>query len=270
MVILPPAHLTSHSKTSGFRWVTTPLWLSGSLRPCLYSFSVYSYHLFLISSASVRSLPFQSFIVPILAWNVPLVSVILLKWSLVFPTLLFSSFFFFFLHCSLKKASFSRLAILFNFAFSWVYLSLSLLPFISFLFSDVCMASSDNHHAFFHFFFFGMVLVIAFCTVLQTSVHSSSDTLSDIICLFICSSIYLFLCPSILLCMYVVYRGLPWCLSCKEFTCNADDSSISGLRRSPGEENETHSSILASEIPGTDNWPATVHKITKNQTQVSS
>ena len=25
MVILPPAHLTSHSKTSGFRWVTTPL-----------------------------------------------------------------------------------------------------------------------------------------------------------------------------------------------------------------------------------------------------
>ena len=34
--------------------------------------SVYSYHLFLISSTSVRSLPFLSFIEPIFAWNVPL------------------------------------------------------------------------------------------------------------------------------------------------------------------------------------------------------
>ena len=35
----------------------------------LYSSSVYSCHLFLISSASVRSIPFLSFIVPIFAWN---------------------------------------------------------------------------------------------------------------------------------------------------------------------------------------------------------
>ena len=40
----------------------------------LHGSSVYSYHLFLISSASVRLLPFLSFIVPIFAWNVPLVS----------------------------------------------------------------------------------------------------------------------------------------------------------------------------------------------------
>ena len=39
-----------------------------------YSFYVYSCHLFLISSASVRSIPFLSFIVLIFAWNVPLVS----------------------------------------------------------------------------------------------------------------------------------------------------------------------------------------------------
>ncbi|KAB0359049.1 hypothetical protein FD754_003205 [Muntiacus muntjak] len=43
----------------------TPSWLSGPLRCFLYSSSVYSCHLFLISSASVRSIPFLFFIVPI-------------------------------------------------------------------------------------------------------------------------------------------------------------------------------------------------------------
>ena len=57
----------------------------------LYSSSVYSCHLFLISSVSVRSIPFLSFIVPIFAWNVPLLSLIFLKRLLVFPILLFSS-----------------------------------------------------------------------------------------------------------------------------------------------------------------------------------
>ena len=33
--MLPKAHLTSHSRMSGFRWVITPLWLSRSLRPLL-------------------------------------------------------------------------------------------------------------------------------------------------------------------------------------------------------------------------------------------
>ena len=39
---------------SGSRWVIIPSWLLGSLRSLLYSSSVYSCHLFLISSASVR------------------------------------------------------------------------------------------------------------------------------------------------------------------------------------------------------------------------
>ena len=56
IAIFSKAHLTSHSRMSGSRWVTTPLWFSRSLRRVLYSSSVYSYHLFLISSASVRSL----------------------------------------------------------------------------------------------------------------------------------------------------------------------------------------------------------------------
>ena len=89
-VMLPKAHLTSHSRMSGSRWVITPS-LSGSWRSFLYSSSVYSCHLFLISSASVRSIPFLFFIVPNFAWNVPLVSLIFLKRSLVLPFLLFSS-----------------------------------------------------------------------------------------------------------------------------------------------------------------------------------
>ena len=51
VVMICKAHLTSHSRTSGSRWVITPLWLSGSLRSFLYSSSAYSCHLFLLSSA---------------------------------------------------------------------------------------------------------------------------------------------------------------------------------------------------------------------------
>ena len=51
IVMLPKVHLTSYSRMSGSRWVITLLWLSGSLRHVLYSSSVYSCHLFLISSA---------------------------------------------------------------------------------------------------------------------------------------------------------------------------------------------------------------------------
>ena len=89
--MLSKAHLTSHSRMSGSRWLITPLWLSGSWRSFLYSFSVYSCYFFLISPASVRSISFLSFIVPIFSWNVLLVSLIFLKRSLVFPILLFCS-----------------------------------------------------------------------------------------------------------------------------------------------------------------------------------
>ena len=54
VVTLSKAHLTSHSKMSGSRWVITPSWLSESWRSFLYSSSVYSCHLFLISSVSVQ------------------------------------------------------------------------------------------------------------------------------------------------------------------------------------------------------------------------
>ena len=51
VVMLSKAHLTSHSRLSGSRWVITPSWLSGLWKSFLYSSSVYSCHLFLISFA---------------------------------------------------------------------------------------------------------------------------------------------------------------------------------------------------------------------------
>ena len=92
---------------SGSRWVSTLLWLSGSFKPFfffyfLYNPSMYPCHLFLISSASVRSLPFLSFIEPIFAWNFLLVSLIFLKSSSLSHSIVFSVS----LHCLLKKAFF--------------------------------------------------------------------------------------------------------------------------------------------------------------------
>ena len=79
IVMLSKTHLTSHSRMSGSRWEITPSWLSGSWRSFLYN-SVYFCHLFLISSAYVRSIQFLSFIV----------SKTFMKRPLVFPILLFS------------------------------------------------------------------------------------------------------------------------------------------------------------------------------------
>ena len=141
----------------------------------MYSSSVYSCHLFLISSASVRSMPFLSFIKPIFAWGVPLVSLIFLKRSLVFFS--FVVFLYFFALIS-EEGFLSLLAILQNSAFKWEYLSFSPLLFTSLLFTVICKASSDSHFAFLHFFSLGMVLIPVSCTMSQTSVHSSSGTLS--------------------------------------------------------------------------------------------
>ena len=44
------------------------------------------------------------------------------------------------------------LAILWNSAFKWVYLSFSPVPFTFHFFSAICKASSDYHFAFLHFF----------------------------------------------------------------------------------------------------------------------
>jgi len=130
VVMIPKANLTSHSRMSGSRWVITPSWLSGWWRSFLYS-SVYSCYLFLISSASVRSIPFLSSIEPIFAWKFPLICFIFLKRSLVFPSLLFSSIS---LHWLLRKAFLSLLATLHSNGNIFPFLLCLLLLFFSQLF----------------------------------------------------------------------------------------------------------------------------------------
>ena len=206
-VMLPKIHLTLHSRMSGSKWVITPSWLSGSLRSLLYSSSVYSCYLS-ISFASVKSIPFLFFIVPIFAWNVPLCLVaqscltlydpmdcslpgsfffgdspgkntgvgchfLLQECSFGSPTFIevisslsHSMVFLYFFTWSFRKAFLSLLAILWNSAFRWVYLSFSPFPFTSLLFIDICKASSDNHFAFLHFFLSWMVLISTFYTMI--------------------------------------------------------------------------------------------------------
>ena len=90
-MVLHNPHLTSHSRMSGSRWVITLSWLSGSWRSFLYSSYMYPCHLFLISSASVRSIPFLSLLSPSLHEMFPWFYLIFLKRCLFFPILLFSS-----------------------------------------------------------------------------------------------------------------------------------------------------------------------------------
>ena len=128
--------------------------------------------------SSVKSLPFLTFIVPIFAWNVLLVSLIFLKRYLILPILLFPLF------PSIDhwgRLSYFSLAIVWNSAFKWIYLSFSPLPLAYLLSLAVCKASSDNYFSFLHFFFLGMLLITASCTMSWTSMHGSSSTLSDLI-----------------------------------------------------------------------------------------
>ena len=94
-----------------------------------------------------------------LGQNILLIFPVFLKRSLIFPLLLFSSSY---SHCSLKKAVLSLLAVLWNSAFSWIYLSLSPLLFTSLLSSAICKAFSDDHFAFLLFFSLGW-----FCLLLN-------------------------------------------------------------------------------------------------------
>ena len=136
---------TSPFRMSGCGWVTTPWWISGSLRPFLCSSSVYSCH-FLISS-SIRSLPFLSFIMLVLAWKIGI--------SNFLEEISCLSYYI----SSLRRPSYLSLL------FSRTLLSVGcIFPFVS-LFSAICKASSDWLSAFLHFFFTRMVLATASCSV---------------------------------------------------------------------------------------------------------
>ena len=149
---------------------------------------MYSCHLFLISSASIRPLPFLSFIVPVFAWNVTLMSPVFLKRPLVFSLLLFHSFFSLFIEEGLLASPCYSLELCIV-RYAFLFLPCFLLLFFSQLFvrppQITTLPSCIS-------FIFGMVLVSASCTVLQISVHSSSGTLftkSNPLNLFITSTV---------------------------------------------------------------------------------
>ena len=123
---------------------------------------------------------FLSFIVPIFAWcypKIPLVPLIFLKRSLVFPFLLFFSIS---LHWLLRKAFLSLLAILWN-SHSDGYIFPFLLCLLLLFFSKLFVRPPQTTILPFCISFsWGQVLITAFCTISQTSIHSSSGTLSDL------------------------------------------------------------------------------------------
>ena len=124
--MLSKAHLTSHSRMSGSRWVIKASQLSGSWRSFLYTSSVYSCQLFLISSASFSALYWVHLCMKCsLGTSNFLEEFFHLSHSIVFLCL----------RWSLRKVFFSLLAILWNSAFRCLYLSLSPLLFTSLLFT---------------------------------------------------------------------------------------------------------------------------------------
>ena len=173
--MLPKVHLTLHSRMCGSRWVITPSWFYGSWRSFLYSSSVCSCHLFLISSASVSSIPCLSFIEPTFAWNVPLVSLNFLE---EFSSLSHSVVFFYFFALITEEGFLTSPCYSLELCIQMGISSIFPLLFTS-LFTAICKASSDSHFAFLHFSW-GWSWSIS-CTMSRTSVHSSTGTLSDIV-----------------------------------------------------------------------------------------
>ena len=111
------------------------------MKTFLYNSSVYSHHLLLISSASVKSIPFLSFTVPIFTWKCFLgISNFLEEISSLSHSVIFLLFL-----CIVHLRRLSYLFLLFfGILHSDGYLSFSHFSF-GFIFSAICKASSDNH-----------------------------------------------------------------------------------------------------------------------------
>ena len=160
-------HLTLHSRVSGSRWVIRLSWLPGSLRSFLHS-SVYSCQLFLVFSASLKS------IVHIFAWNVPLVSLLFLRKSPVFPVLLFSSVS---LHFHWGRLSYLSLLV-FGILLSEEYIFPFLLCHSLLFFSQLMYDLLRQPFCLFPFLFLGESLHHSLLNNVTNFIHSSSGTLS--------------------------------------------------------------------------------------------
>ena len=153
-------------------WVITPSWLSGSWRPFLYSFSVYSCHLFLISSASVRSLPsilYRAHLCMLCSLGISnfLEEISSLSHSIVSLFL-----------CIVHLRRLSYFFLLFSGILHSVRYIFPLSPWLLPLFFSQIFVKPPQTTTlpFLYFFFLGMVLITASCTMLWNSIHSSSGT----------------------------------------------------------------------------------------------
>ena len=174
--MLLKAHLTSHSKYLDVgEWSHRHDYLGCEDLWCTVLLCILC-HLILIPIASVRSVPFMSLIVPIFAWNAPLVSPVFLKKSLVFPIALLCFIALLYFLALITEEGF--LLSPWNSVFRWLYLSSS--PLASFLFISQLIVRPPPAAIlpFCVSFFLGMVFIPVSCTMSWTSVHSSSGTLS--------------------------------------------------------------------------------------------
>ena len=136
---------------------------------------MYSCHLLLISSASVRSIQFLSFTLPIFAVSVPFVSLNFLEEiSSLSHSIVFLYFFALITEEVFVTSPCHSLELCIQMGISLP----SPLLFTSLLFTAICKTSSDSHFAFLHFFFLGMILIPVSCIMSGTSVHRSSGALS--------------------------------------------------------------------------------------------
>ena len=163
--------------------------LSGS--SFLYSSFVYSCHFFLIFSAFFRSMPFLPFFFFFcthLYIKYSLVSVILLKRSLVFPILLFSS-----ISCIIHLGKHSYLSLLFFVTLHSDGCTFPFLLCVLLLFFTQLFIRPPQPFCLFHFLFLGMVFITTSYTMSWTFVHSYSGTLSirsDTFNLFVPPTVY--------------------------------------------------------------------------------
>ena len=169
--MFPKAHMTLPSRISGSRWVITP---SGSWKSFLCTCSVCSCHLFL--NLLLLLGPYCSVLYCAhLCMKYPLdISNFLkeissLPLSIVFLVLCIDHF--------------SRLSYLSSLFFGTLHSDRCIFPFLFCLFllffSQVCVRPPQTPILpFLQFFFLGMVLITTSCTMLGTSIHCSSSTLS--------------------------------------------------------------------------------------------
>ena len=169
-IAMLPNALTSHSRMSDSRWVTTPPWLSRPLRPFLCSSSVYSWHLFWFCYVLAVSVLYCAH----LCMNC---SLGISNFPAVISSLSLSIFSSISLHWSLREAFLSVL-LFFGTLHSNGYIFLFLLCLSRSSFLSYWEGLLRQPFCLFAFLFLGMVLITASCAVLPTSVHSSSGPLS--------------------------------------------------------------------------------------------